>query len=180
MALKRVFLQTLKRSIRTPDVMHTRHLWYIVGALLLTVIGLFGKQYLSQQSETGFIEIKSTADCNLQTDDCSIRFSDGTVVTLNITPKPVSALVPLDFDIKTSKDTFSKLSIQVTGISMDMGNTQFPIQKASVQRFTGEGILPICTQSTMLWRIRAVFTTPKGHRWGADFPLETTNSAAKS
>lgn len=160
--------------------MQTRHLWYIVGTLCLIAVGLFGKQYLNTQSDAGFVEIQSaSSDCNLQSGKCSLRFSDSTEISLDITPKPISALIPLAFDIKTSNDAFSTLSIQVTGINMDMGNTQFPIPKTAAQQFTGEGILPICTQSTMLWRIRAIFTNAQGQRFGADFPLETTNSVAK-
>ncbi|CAA6809411.1 MAG: Unknown protein [uncultured Thiotrichaceae bacterium] len=160
--------------------MQTRHLWYIVSALLLITVGLFGKQYLNQQAEAGFAEIQiATPDCHLQTTPCSLRFSDGNEITLDITPKPISALIPLSFDIKTSNDVFSKLAIQVTGINMDMGNTQFPIPKTAAQQFIGEGILPICTQSTMLWQIRAIFTTAQGQHFVADFPLETTNSIAK-
>lgn len=160
--------------------MQTRHFWYIAGALLLIAVGLFGKQYLDQQLETGFAEIQNaTPGCDLQSDKCSVRFSNNTAVTINITPKPVKALSPLAFDVRTSNDVFSNLSIQVTGINMNMGNTQFPIPKTAAQQFAGDGILPICTQSTMLWRIRAIFTNSQGQQFAADFPLETTNSMAK-
>lgn len=160
--------------------MQPHQLWYIVSALLLIAVGLFGKQYFNHQSAAGFAEIQSAShDCNLQSKKCFLRFSDDTEVSLDITPKPISALTPISFNIKTSKDAFSKLSIQVTGVNMDMGNTQFPIPKTAAQQFSGEGILPICTQSTMLWRLRAIFMNPQGQRFVADFPLETTNSVAK-
>lgn len=157
--------------------MQTRQLWYIVVALLLIVIGLFGKQFLDQQSDASFTEIRAaSAECDLQVDRCSIEFSDGTNITLQITPKPISALVPLTFTVSTSNDEITDLVIQVTGTNMDMGNTRFPIPKTATQQFKGEGILPICTQSTMLWRIRAIVTDSQNQHFGADFPLKTTNS----
>ena len=89
--------------------------------------------------------------CDLQAGPCSGRFPQGGAVTLEIAPRPIAPLAPLDLRVATQGLDPYSVQIDFVGLEMDMGYNRPTLTAVGPGRYRGEGTLPICVRDRMAW-----------------------------
>ncbi len=94
------------------------------------------------------------SECNIHQGPCTITSGNRTV-TLNIEPKPVSAMKELTFSMTVSPcdklpDT---LLLDLSMPGMMMGKNQVTLVKKSGCRYEGKGIIVRCMSGRTLWQV---------------------------
>lgn len=60
-------------------------------------------------------------------------------------------LVPTEIQVDWPKTTSDSLLISLQGYEMEMGNAVFKLNKTQSGQFSGQVILPVCTEHAMTW-----------------------------
>ena len=101
----------------------------------------------------------SAIDCAIQSGPCTKNLADGTV-TLDITPRPVSAMQDLTFTV-----TFSGLKpasnpvIDLGMPGMTMGPNRVVLKRAEGNTYQGKGVIVRCPSGRRIWK--ATVTVPE-------------------
>jgi hypothetical protein len=93
-------------------------------------------------------------ECDIHQGPCTITTSQHTV-TLNIEPKPVSAMKELTFSVRvTPCDKLSEtLLLDLSMPRMQMGKNQVTLVKKSACLYEGKGIIVQCMSGRTLWQV---------------------------
>lgn len=130
-------------------------------ALLLAAVFGGGRLY-----EWLFPEISETAllapGCDLHAGPCSATLEDGGELTLSITPRPIPSLAPLQLQVSSTGLEVSAATVDVYGLSMNMGLFRTALQIGEDGLWQGKSGLPVCTTSRMTWRAEVRLTTDRG------------------
>lgn len=157
--------------------MTAKNLWWIVAALTLVVIALWGSKYRSELATPKVIETATLqATCDLRKGQCIASFANGETISLEMTPKSIPLLKPLALTIKlnevSSPINIEKIQVDFVGIGMDMGFNRATLKLTQPQLYQGQAVLPICTQHHMDWEARVLIHSAAGIK-AAIFPFHT-------
>ena len=157
--------------------MTAKNLWLLVAALTLVVIALWGSKYRSQLATPEVIETATLqAACDLRKEPCIASFANDESISLDITPKSIPLLKPLELTIKlnevSSPINIEKIQVDFVGIGMDMGFNRATLKLTQSQLYQGQAVLPICTQQRMDWEARVFIHSISGIK-AAIFPFHT-------
>ncbi len=103
------------------------------------------------------------SDCDLNKQSCSVNMGEVSM-TLDIQPRPVRSLVPLNYQLRINGTTASKVMINLQGSEMFMGINQTELTPVENKPgdFIGKGELAVCTTGEMLWRLTVSAETAAG------------------
>lgn len=90
--------------------------------------------------------------CDLNRSACSADLPGGGRVELDITPRPVPLVKPLQLVVSISGMVAEQVDIDFAGLSMNMGYNRKTLTAAGQGRFRGEAMLPVCVSGRMTWR----------------------------
>ena len=116
-----------------------------VTALLL--LRMFASSVIASENESS-----APADCDIQKGVC-IQALEGGNVTLDILPRPVTAMTDLTFRITLQNlvpagDPYIDLDMP----GMKMGPNRIPLRKTSEGLYTGSGVIVRCRSGRTLWQ----------------------------
>ncbi len=128
----------------------------LTGLLLSLVVA--GIAAFSLSGHVGAQGAQSAVDCATQSGPCTKSFADGTL-TLDITPKPVSAMHDLTFTVtfsglKPAHDPFIDLGMP----GMAMGPNRVVLKRAGENAYQGTGVIVRCPSGRRTWK--ATVTVP--------------------
>lgn len=117
----------------------------IITALLF--LQIFSSSAIASEKETD-----TAGNCDIQKGACIQALESGTV-TLDILPRPVTAMTDLTFNITLESlapgsDPFIDLGMP----GMEMGPNQVLLQKTSEGVYTGAGVIVRCPSGRTLWQ----------------------------
>ena len=143
----------------------------ITGFIALAIIGYqFQAAILSPQ---GIARAVTPDNCNLHQSDCTAVFPDGRKATLSLTPKNLPLLKPIQVEVRLDGFKAKELQFNIIGLNMDMGVNRNTLTSNDQQSFTGNMILPVCSNQRMAWEAQAVITDADDKVVIAPFPFYT-------
>jgi hypothetical protein len=119
----------------------------------ITALALFASLLNTSSMFTGTL-IAKERECNIHQGPCTVMAGNRSV-TLNIEPKPVSAMKELTFSVTVSPcnklpDT---LLLDLSMPGMQMGNNQVTLVKKNACLYEGKGIIVRCMSGRTLWQV---------------------------
>ena len=129
--------------------------------LALLLAGAIAQKLLPAPGQTVAEAITLPLDksCDLQHGACSASLPGGGRVSFAIEPRPIPLLRPIKLTVAVQGAGAKKVEVDFTGVDMKMGYNRPQLQAAGESRFTGETILPICSDSRMAWRATVLIET---------------------
>jgi hypothetical protein len=119
------------------------------------------------------IPLALNTPCDLSSGGCQASLNNKTV-SLNITPKPIPIMQPIQVDIDTTDfESLSEVGINVEGVNMFMGYQVASLSPTSAHHWQGSFILPICTQTQMQWKATLTLRSSQGI-FQAEYPFNTS------
>jgi hypothetical protein len=130
----------------------TRHCqpWIAVASVLAILATAQGcDNWRQPPMSTGSLADPS---CRIDATACKAVFSDGTLVSLSIEQSPPRPLEPLDFHARVTGMVPRKVTVELAGITMNMGPNRIALKSAGNGLFQGQGMVPVCIRDRMEWQ----------------------------
>ena len=123
----------------------------LVVFVLLAAVGYFSAREW-QAAPRDAVTVDAGEQCDIAADSCVTQLPDGGELLLEITPRPIPLMQPLEVVVRVNGSELQPARLDVTGLNMEMGlnRTALTAQQAGV--WQGETILPICSQRRMHWQ----------------------------
>jgi hypothetical protein len=156
---------------------NARPLWALAAGLALAVVVVvllklwpFLHPPLSERAPLN-------PECDLLREACQVRFADGGEVRLDIEPRGIPAVRPLQIEVRLSQlPTPERVEVDFRGVDMNMGFNRVRLQRADAdtaadagadavtERWRGQGMLPVCVRARMTWEARVLLHGADGLR----------------
>jgi hypothetical protein len=136
--------------------------WAVVAVLFILVAAVAGYKIWPLLNPPVAQVARFDPDCDLRAGPCSVGFADGGVVQFAIEPKDIPVVKPLQFAVELQDIEATSVAVDFQGVDMNMGYNRATLNKAGEQRYTGQGMLPVCVRYAMEWEARVLVDTPKG------------------
>ena len=106
------------------------------------------------------------AACDLLQGPCEVAFVNGGRVRLDVQPRGIPVVHPLDIDVVLSGlPPPDRVELDLAGVDMDMGYNRVALSPvASPGQWVGKGMLPVCVRARMTWEARVLLYTDGGVR----------------
>ena len=103
------------------------------------------------------------SNCDLNDKSCTVHMGEVSL-TLDIQPRPVRSMAPLNYRVSIVGARASNVLISLQGSEMYMGINQTPLTAVESKPgvFSGQGELAVCTTGEMLWRLTVSAETAAG------------------
>jgi len=121
-----------------------------IGILILALAGYFAASHYA--GNKGVARVVSIDDCDPGMAKCRSKLQDGTVIWFSISPRPIPLMKPLRVVVEVDGAGYVPNRLDITGLNMEMGLNRTSLQPDTNSRWTGETILPICSQRRMHWQ----------------------------
>lgn len=148
-------------SRKGKKLMRGKRFWKL---LLLEIIVLLGVAfyvfvdshdiYRLWVGDTHFTQAPSS--CNLHVKACDVRLSDGSNVTLDISPKPIPLMQPLTFHVNAPALSLPFIELKLFATNMNMGFHTVKLIAKGDGLYEGEGMLPTCVVGNMIWQTNLI------------------------
>ncbi len=110
--------------------------------------------------------------CNLRAGACAASFDQTRVIRLDIEPRNLPPSVPLRVQVHASGFDTDTVSIEFSGVDMNMGLVRSELAVRGNGLFVGDTILPVCVRRHMTWRATVTARGPDGmHKALFDFEV---------
>ncbi len=116
--------------------------------------------------------VKQSKSCNLHKEACSVTLKDGSIVTLDITPRPIPLMKPIKLHITTKNVNLNKLDLKIFATNMNMGLIEKPIKRVKKDTYEAEITLPTCIVGGMIWDVN-IIANKLSKSVGAVFEFQT-------
>jgi hypothetical protein len=119
----------------------------------IAALALFTSLLNTSSMFTGAL-IAKERECNIHQGPCTVMAGNHSV-TLNIEPKPVSAMKELTFILTVSpcNKLPETLLLDLSMPGMQMGKNQLTLVRKSGCRYEGKGIIVRCMSGRTLWQV---------------------------
>ena len=97
----------------------------------------------------------SNSACDLHVNACEATLKDGSVLSLEIEPKSIPLMKPLQFKVTSNVDV-PTIEIKLFATNMNMGLHTIKLNQTSKGIFEGEGMLPTCIMGNMIWQANVI------------------------
>lgn len=137
-------------------------LWGVVAALAIAVaVVLILKAWPllnPQVSERAPLR----PECDLLRQACSVRFDSGAEVGLDVLPRGIPAVHPLELRVNLEGlPVPQQVEVDFAGVDMAMGFNRAALSyDAAAGVWTGQGMLPVCVRDRMTWEARVLLRYP--------------------
>lgn len=146
-------------------------LWPAVGVAALALAAALGWRLWPVLFPAPAFKAEQESNCDLNRSACRAVFADGSQVRLRIEPHPIPALKPLQLHLEADSIEINRAAIGISGIEMNMGYFHYPLQTDGKGRFSGTGVLPVCTWERMPWQAVVDLDTARG-KYRAEFHFD--------
>jgi len=126
------------------------HWWGIIFLFLALVSFFVARQWSSLFPDA--VTLQSEANCDIAAGPCRSSLPDGGSLQLSITPVPIPLMQPLQVEVKVQNSQLTPLQLDITGLNMEMGLNRTRLEPGAPGHWSGETILPICSQRRMHWQ----------------------------
>ena len=135
----------------------TRNALALLGFALIAVAGFVGARYW-QAAQMSYVRTQPPPDCDLRAAPCRQSVAGGWL-EFSITPSTIPLMETLRLDVEIQGLVAEEVVVEIRGLNMNMGLNRTLLTPAAQGRWTGETILPLCSQRSMEWeaavRLRA-------------------------
>ncbi len=121
----------------------------LLTLLLLAVGGYFAARYW-QAGDQGYERIVLGQRCDLRAGPCTQAIAGGRV-SFEISPNDIPLMATLTLTVRVDGLVPDAVEVLIRGLNMEMGLNQTRLSAVGDGRWTGETILPICSQRRMEW-----------------------------
>ena len=142
----------------------------LVLLALLAVAAFYGTRYW-QATQGAWTRVVSQVDCDLNRGPCRQPLSGGAVV-FSVLPSTIPLMKPLSLSLVTDGVQVDAVVVEIRGLNMDMGLNRTRLERTAEHVWSGETILPVCSQRKMEWEA-AVLLEMEG-RFEVPFRFHTT------
>ena len=123
---------------------------------LLLMLGFGAGYFLQSESfkpvQGPDLSLQVDPDCVLNEAACERKITATGTIEFSIGPRPILGASPLTFNLSVDKLDVQSASIELKGVSMNMGSYRFDLAPDGNGRFIAEGNLPVCVRNQMLWQ----------------------------
>ena len=140
----------------------TRILWWTAAVLTLALIGVLGYKVWPSLFPRPQVQVAWDPGCDLRAGPCESALPGGGRVSLEITPSSIPTVQPLRLQVRVQGRAVSRVSVDFTGVDMNMGFNRVELQPQGEDTFAGEGMLPVCVRMRMQWQARVLLETERG------------------
>jgi hypothetical protein len=91
-------------------------------------------------------------DCDLNVEPCTALFGAARSVRLTLEPRPVTASRPMQLRVESENIAADTAGVAFSGVDMNMGRIEIPLQAHQNGVFTVETMLPACIRRQMTWQ----------------------------
>lgn len=127
--------------------------------LVLIIAATLGFKYWKMAHPEQTLTVQAEAGCDLHRGSCAATLPDGGRIELEITPRPIPLLRPLEIRAKITGMQARKVEIDFSGVSMNMGFNRPVLKDTGNQTFTGQATLPVCITGRMEWQASVMVNT---------------------
>jgi hypothetical protein len=131
----------------------------VLGAAL--ILALLLKKGPAPPEEGALLAFVDPA-CDLHAGECLARLADGATVALDIEPRPIEMLRPLQVRVRTEGLAVTAAEVDFVGIDVYMGYNRTRLAPADAGRYEAQAMLPVCTEQRMTWEARVLLDTTSG------------------
>ncbi len=132
----------------------------VILALSLLLSSFFDfKRYFEPQI---IATLPVNTQCELNSSACTSELPQGGSISLNIEPRSIPLLKPLQLHVTTAGVDASKVEIDFVGVGMNMGYNRPSLKKTKAEVFEGETTLPVCVRRKMDWEAQVLIHTSEG------------------
>ena len=148
----------------------TRNVLALLGFALIAAGAFVGARHW-QSAQTAYSRMQPPVDCDLRAAPCRQSVAGGWV-GFSIAPSTIPLMETLRLKVELHGVTADQVVVEIRGLNMTMGLNRTPLTPDGEGRWTGETILPVCSQRTMEWE--AVVRIHADSRYEIPFPFQTT------
>ena len=134
---------------------------YLLPALVLLAVA-FAAGHWIRDRHTGepdnVLALAPDLSCNLRAGPCRLPLPDGGEVALDILPRSLAPMAPLQLEVWVSGAPLEARWIDFAGINMDMGFNRASLKPRAAGQFTGSGMIPVCVSDRMIWEARVMLS----------------------
>lgn len=124
-----------------------------------------------QVGESVYQRLPVAADCDLRAGPC-VQSVAGDAVRLSITPTQIPLMKTLSLRVDIDGLPADAVSVEIRGLNMDMGLNRTRLAAGADGGWSGETILPLCSQRRMEWE--AAVRVDRNGLFEVPFPFVTT------
>ncbi|ESQ13935.1 MAG TPA: hypothetical protein DIW77_17490 [Chromatiaceae bacterium] len=137
-------------------------LWLAVALLSVSAIGVVAYKAWPLLDSPIAERAPLNPHCDISHSSCSVHFSSGGSVQLDIRPRAITVLRPLQIRVQLkSLPKARRVQVDFAGLDMDMGYNRVTLSAADqAGNYAGSGMLPICVRSRMDWEARVLIELP--------------------
>ena len=137
-------------------------LWALIGVLALAVCGVAAYKIWPLLNPEVSARAPLTPDCDLRAGPCTVAFPDGAKVSFGIEPREIPLVKPLGFEVRLEGLEAHSVEVDFQGVDMNMGYNRARLESAGDNRFSGDGMLPVCVREVMEWEAKVLLQTERG------------------
>jgi hypothetical protein len=100
--------------------------------------------------------------CDLNRGQCHVALPDDSKLTVEISPRPITALRPLSVRLVWQEGEAERMYFDVTGVEMDMGVNRTRLRETDSGYYLGQITLPVCVTGPMRWRAEFIVEGKQG------------------
>jgi hypothetical protein len=100
--------------------------------------------------------------CDLNWGPCHTALPDGSKLTVEISPRPMTVLRPLTVRLIWPGDKAARVYFAVSGVEMTMGVNQTLLREIGAGHYLGQITLPVCVTGPMRWRAEFIIEDGQG------------------
>lgn len=163
-------------SVDNTTEKRNRNIWTFVAVLTLLVFLGIGYKLKELVRPAYIAQASLDQSCDLRKTTCKLTLTDGSSVSLLISPNHIPLLERLQVNIEVEGISASKVEIDFTGIGINMGYNRPELKAITQTKFIGDAFLPVCTLAEMDWNAKVLLHTEKGLIM-APFKFHTTRKS---
>ena len=133
---------------------------FLVDALILlalVVLGFGGYKLSPLLTPKTDISLPLST-CALAERACTIKLPEGGELEVEITPRRILPLKPLQLRAATTDTEISKIEVDFTGLDMNMAFNRPRLENVGAGIYSGQASLPVCITGKMPWEATVLIT----------------------
>lgn len=144
----------------------------VATASLVVAVVIIGWVIWDNDYYRGPVSLKVDEHCNLHMVPCRAQSANGEWIELSIRPLAIPLLTPLDLTVRLHGIKVDSVNVVFTGIDVDMGRLEYPLNSTDGVVYMGGASLSICSRLKMRWQA-LVLIKSNNRRIAVPFEFET-------
>lgn len=149
-------------------------LWAVLAFAALVGLGYVAAIAWSKLNPPPAFNAQMDPDCNLRMTACTADFGNGKIIRLDMEPKTLPPMEPVRISVETIGIDPDHLTVEFTGVDMNMGLVKADMLDVGGGDFAGDAIIPICVRRRMTWQALVKARGDEG-LFGASFTFDVVS-----